>query len=165
MQAGGLQGNVEQRQEGRADAVGGLCQHFLPHIRLHSRGDANSFFDSSWESAGVIQARGCHLPHGITFGNSLSNSVLCFQHPPARPLPANALGQWMMPAAEPSRKVLALKEGVGSQSTPGLEQPGVGGSSITCGSFARPLSTQGTVQFVYVWPQFERRSTVAIYSM
>lgn len=165
MQAGGLQGDEEQRQEGWADAVMGLCWHFLPHVAVHGRGDANSFFNSSRESAGVIQARGCHLPRGITFGNSLSSSMLCFQHPPAHPSSTNLLGQWIMPAAEPSREVVALKEGVGSQSTPGLEQPGVGGSSITCGLFARPLSTQGTVRFVYVWPWFERRSAVAIYSM
>lgn len=165
MKTEGLPGDVERRQEGWADAVVGLCWHFLPHVAVHRMGDANNFFNSSWESAGVIQAGGCHLPRRITFGNPLSISVLCFQHPPVRPLPANPLGQWIMPAAEPSREALALKEGVGSQSTLSVEQPGVGGSSVTCGLFAHPLSTQGTVRFVYVWPWCERRSAVAIYSM
>jgi len=157
-------GRREWRQEGWADAVVGLCWLFLPHVAVHGRGDANSFFNSSGESVGVIQATGCHLPHGITFGNSLSSSTLCFQHPPAHPSSTNMLGQRIMPAAEPPREVLTLNEGTGSQSTRGLEQPGVGGSSITCGAFARPLSTQGAVRFVYVWPRFERRSAGAIYS-
>lgn len=119
---------------------------FLPHMKVGKRGDGNIFFNSSWESAGVIQARGWHLPRGITFGNSLCSSLFCFQCPPAHPSFANPLGQRIVPAGEPSREMLALKGGAGSQSTPSLEQPRVGGCSITCGSFARPLSTQGTVR-------------------
>lgn len=132
-QAGGLQRDVE----GWADVVVGLRWYFLPHIAVHERGDANSFFISSWESEGVIQARGCHLPRGITFGKSLSSSVLCFQHPPAHPSSTNPLGQWITPAAEPSREMLALKEGVGSKSTPWSQAAG-GGRLLHHVRFVRP---------------------------
>lgn len=109
-----------ERRGAEAGGVGRCCSGAVlvfsaPH---RSTRDANSFFISSWESQGIIQARGCHLPRGITFGNSLSSSVLCFQHPPAHPSSTNPLGQWITPAAEPSREMLALKEGVGSKSIP-----------------------------------------------
>lgn len=120
MQAGGLQREVRWRQEGWVDALVGLCWHFLPHVAVHRRGDVNSFFNSNRESASAIQGRGRHLPPGITFGNSLSSSTLCFQHPPAHPSSTNPLGQRTVPAAEPLREVLALKEGEGSQSIPQL---------------------------------------------
>lgn len=124
--------------------------------------NASSLLDSSWEPAAAVPAGGCHLPRGITFGNSLSsprfasNTLQRILHPQTRSGVGLCQHGALQGGAGTTRERKALPVW-GRQGWEAAPSRAVRSAVPSPGELRAP-------GFVYVWPRLERRSAVAKYS-